>query len=233
MTSSSPKSLSFVHTAVAVSQTGDDLLKRLSDPKLSGELSVAMPILTGLLLVFGIETGFKALLEDVEGTLITKKSGLRVHNLTTLWDALSPDTQQAVQDRVFAHCTLQNTEVPRVAGLLEWHQGSFENWRYWEPTRYTDADGTVRKTGGTVDIDILGGVLRVVVEVHMAACGSPYTTIPEPRPEQLPEELARAAYRYRQLAYPDDPRSALTFADWYAENVDTVTLPRQPLGLTA
>ncbi len=31
--------------------------------------------------------------------------------------------------------------------------------------------------------------------------------------EPPPDEL-RAAYRYRQLVYPDDPRSRLSFDDW-------------------
>ncbi len=141
-----PSDLIFIHTAAAVSRTGEDLLRRLNEPELPQELAVALPVPTGLLLVFGIETGLKALLQVVEKKQIVKGSPLFTHKLTTLWKALLPENRQAVEDRVFAYCTLQNVDVPRVGALLECYQGSFENWRYWEPTRFTDADGTERET---------------------------------------------------------------------------------------
>lgn len=101
---------------VAMSMTGDELRNRLADLELTQEVKLrpVLPISTCWMLVFGIEVGIKALLQDKEDLKVPK-----IHKLDCLWKKLSPSVQEAVKDRVAAYCTAFNLDVPYVDGLLE------------------------------------------------------------------------------------------------------------------
>lgn len=165
--------------------------------------------------MFGIEVGIKALLQ---GLGIPFK---KIHDLPKLWDDYLPEhVQDAVNKRVADLCAAHpNLNKPSVRGLLQWHRDSFVDWRYGDPTTYTDDANAERKVLFLAVPGSLAVVLQALIDIYAQFCGNAAADeVPQPHSEPQTEtsenDMWRATYYYQRMVHPDGVEPGQSFDDW-------------------
>ena len=107
---------------------------------------------------FGIETALKALIRR-EG-----KTPKKIHNLKELYGMLASETQQRISEKSAAIDIRVNGKVRRirVEGVIDEHQESFKEWRYWE----------AGKKSLPVLLGVVPGTLRAIIQTHSEKYGA-------------------------------------------------------------
>ena len=106
---------------------------------------------------FGIETALKALIRR-EG-----KTPENIHNLKKLYGELEPGTRRRISEKSAAIGIRVNGKVRRirVEGVIDEHQESFKEWRYWEAGKFLP-----------VLLGVVPGTLQAIIQTHSEKYGA-------------------------------------------------------------
>ena len=216
MSSKTPKpNLPHIYMAVGMLMAGTALHQRVQDSWTIPDMKTGLIVPQCLIYVFGIEVGIKAILQ---GLGISFK---KTHDLPKLWDDYLPeDMQNAVNKRVADLCTAHpNLNKTSVKGILRWHRNSFVDWRYGDPTTYTDDADVERKIQFLADPGSLAVVLQALVDTYVQFCGNATGgEVPQlhsgPQTETSEDDMWRAAYYYQRMVHIDGVEAGQSFDDW-------------------
>ena len=145
-----------IHTAVAMYNAGDVLRDEfekhstgIEDHK-ARRRSLIIPMV--IVYIFGIEIGLKAVIRG------QRQKPDRIHDLLKLYDKLSLETQESINEKVSAI----GITVTSVRSVMEEHRNDLQEWRYPE-----DSDGKF-----VVDLNILKATLGAIIETYNEKYGA-------------------------------------------------------------